>query len=85
MEAIVPVCAGVLLWLHEAEEKELVQRVVRRLEAAKGAAVGMMVATTPTAVAAARELTAGTSKWQVSSHAPRSLLGVLRLLQPRRA
>ncbi len=83
VEAIVPVCAGVLLWLDQAEERELIQRVVNRLEAASGPAAGVLVATSPAASAAAAELTAGTSKWQTSTHAPQSLLGVLRLLQPR--
>ncbi len=85
MEAIVPVCAGVLLWLDQAEEKELVRRVVERLEATGGPASGVLIATSPTAFEAASELTAGTTKWQTSTHAPRSLLGVLRLLQPRRS
>ncbi len=83
MEAIVPVCAGVLLWLDQAEERELIQRVVHRLEAASGAAAGVLVATTPAASEVAAELTAETSKWRISTHAPQSLLGVLRLLQPR--
>lgn len=83
VEAIVPVCAGVLLWLDKAEDKELIRRVVERLEAAHGGAVGMLIAANPTAAAAAAELTAKTTKWKTSSHAPRSLIGVLRLLQPR--
>ncbi len=85
MEAIVPACAGVLLWLDQAEEKELVRGVVERLEASGEAAAGVLVATSPTAFEAASELTAGTTKWQTSTHAPSSLLGVLRLLQPRRS
>ncbi len=83
MVAIVPVCAGVLLWLDQAEEKELIRGVVDRLEAASGPAAGVLVATSPGAQEAAVELTAGTAKWRTSSHAPRSLLGVLRMLQPR--
>ncbi len=83
VEAIVPVCAGVLLWLDQVEERELIRRIVSRLEAASGAAAGVLVATTPAASDVASELTAGTSKWRTSTHAPQSLLGVLRLLQPR--
>ncbi len=83
VEAIVPVCAGVLLWLDQVEERELIRRIVERLEAAHGPAAGVLVATTPAAAEAASELTAGTTKWQTSTHAPQSLLGVLRLLQPR--
>ncbi len=85
VEAIVPVCAGVLLWLDRAQEKDLVRRVVERLEASTGPAVGILVATTPAAREAASELIAGTHKWQVSTHAPQSLLGVMRLLHPRAA
>ena len=83
VEAIIPVCAGVLLWLDEAGEKKLIRRVIERLDAVSGPAAGVLVATTPAGVEAASELTAGTAKWQTSTHAPRSLLGVLRLLQPR--
>ena len=83
VEAIVPVCAGVLLWLDDAAEKDLVRRVVDRLEAASGAAVGILVAPRPAAEKTASELIAKSRKWKVSTHAPRSLLGVLRLLQPR--
>ncbi len=83
VEAIVPVCAGVLLWLDQAEEKDLIRRVVQRLEAAMGPAAGVLVATTPAASEVASELIEGTSKWRTSNHAPQSLLGVLRLLQPR--
>ncbi len=81
--AIVPVCAGVLLWLDKAEEKELIRGVVERLEAVSGPAAGVLVATSPETLEAAGELAAGSAKWRTSGHAPRSLLGVLRLLQPR--
>ena len=83
VEAIVPVCAGVLLWLDQVEERELIRRIVDRLEAASGPAAGVLVATTPAATEITAELTAGASKWRTSTHAPQSLLGVLRLLQPR--
>ncbi len=83
MEAIVPVCAGVLLWLDDVAERELVGRVIRRLEAASGSAAGLIVACNPAASEAATELTADTTKWRVSTHAPKSLLGVFRLLAPR--
>ncbi len=83
VEAIIPVCAGVLLWLDQAAEAKLIRRIVERLEAASGPASGVLVATSPAAVEAASELTSQTTKWQTSTHAPQSLLGVLRLLQPR--
>lgn len=82
VEAIVPVCAGVLVWLDDASEKELIRRVVNRLESAKGPAVGILVAPGATAEAAS-ELIEGRAKWKVSTHPPRSLLGVLRLLHPK--
>ena len=85
VEAIVSVCAGVLLWLDEVEEPDLISRVIGRLEAASGAGVGVLVVSGPTARQAASELIADTTKWQVSTHAPQSLLGVFRLLQPRAA
>ena len=83
VEAIVPVCAGVLLWLDQAEERELIRAVVERLEAVNGPAAGVLVANSTAAAEVAAELTAGMTKWQTSTHAPQSLLGVLRLLQPR--
>lgn len=85
LEAIVPVCAGVLLWLDQAEDRGLLRGVIERLEASKDAAVGALVAQSPAATQAAAELTAGTAKWQTTSHPPRSLIGVLRLLHPRSA
>ncbi len=83
VEAIVPVCAGVLLWLDQAEESERIKRIVERLEAVSGPASGVLVATSPAAREAAEQLAAGTGKWQISTHAPQSLLGVLRLLHPQ--
>lgn len=83
VEAIVPVCAGVLLWLDEIEDEELVQRVIERLEDSKAPAVGIVVAGSEAAQETAAKLTAATQKWKVSTHAPRSLLGVMRLLQPQ--
>ena len=82
VEAIVPVCAGVLLWLDDAGEKDLIRRIVDRLEAAHGPAVGILVARSDATRQTATELIAKCHKWKVSSHAPRSLLGVLRLLHP---
>lgn len=81
LEAIVTVCAGVLLWLDRAEDEEAIRSVIRRLEAVKGSAVGIVVANKEVLPAATR-LVAGTRRWRISSHAPRSLLGVFRLLQP---
>ena len=83
VEAIVPVCAGVLLWLDQAEEAVRIRRIVERLEAVNLPASGVLLATGPAARETAEQLIAGTAKWQISTHAPKSLIGVLRLLHPR--
>lgn len=81
--AIVPGCAGVLVWLTGAEALETTRNVVQRLEASKLAASGMLVAGTPAAHKEAERLAQGTKRWRTSAHAPQSLLGILRLLHPR--
>jgi CheY-like chemotaxis protein len=81
--AIVPGCAGVLLWLSGAEAQETAKNVVQRLEASSLAASGMVVAGTPAAHKEAERLAQGTKRWRTSAHAPQSLLGILRLLHPR--
>ncbi|MCP4655907.1 MAG: hypothetical protein GY856_10870 [bacterium] len=81
LEAIVTVCAGVLLWLDRGEDEEAIRSVIQRLEAIKGSAVGIVVANKKVLPVATR-LIEGTRRWRISSHAPRSLLGVFRLLQP---
>jgi DNA-binding response OmpR family regulator len=81
--AIVPGCAGVLVWLTGAEALETTRTVVQRLEASKLPASGMLVAGTPAAHKEAERLAQGTKRWRTSSHAPQSLLGILRLLHPR--
>lgn len=83
IEGIVPVCAGVLIWLDRGEQRSAAEEVIRRLEKARGAAVGALVAHTPEAREVAEELTRETRRWQVSQHAPRALVGLLRLLHPR--
>jgi hypothetical protein len=81
--AIVPGCAGVLVWLSGAEAQETARNVVQRLEASSLAASGMVVAGTPAAHKEAERLVQGTKRWRTSAHAPQSLLGILRLLHPR--
>jgi hypothetical protein len=81
--AIVPGCAGILVWLTGAEALETTRTVVQRLEASKLAASGMLVAGTPAAHKEAERLAHGTKRWRTSAHAPQSLLGILRLLHPR--
>ncbi|RMH16392.1 MAG: response regulator [Acidobacteria bacterium] len=79
--SIVSVCGGVLVWLDEAET-DTIEDLIQRLEASQGAARGILVAATAGALAKAEALAAGTKRWRVSRHAPKSLLGVLRLLHP---
>jgi hypothetical protein len=45
--------------------------------------VGVLVAPSEAGRAVAERLTEGISDWRVSEHAPRSLIGILRLLHPR--
>lgn len=84
IEAIVTACAGVLVWLDDASAAAQLPGVIERLERPQGKATGLLVAPETAARAAALELADGTERWRVSSHAPQSLLGVLRLLQPAR-
>lgn len=82
ISAIVPGCAGVLLWLQGTEALETARGVVQRLEASglKGA-TGVVVASGKAAdglLQAAKKA----SRWRTSEHEPQSLLGVLRLLHP---
>lgn len=81
--AIVPGCAGVLVWLTGSDALETTRNVLQRLEASGLAASGMLVAGTPAAHKEAERLAHGTKRWRTSSHVPQSLLGILRLLHPR--
>lgn len=81
IETLLSQCAGVFLWLDQAAELELARSLVERLEAAGDGPPGVLVAGTGTAA----ELTARTRRWRVAHHAPRSLIGVLRLLHPASA
>lgn len=83
LAALVPDCAGVLIWLAGAETRDQAQKIVQRLEAGAPAATGVLVAATPPAQKAADELAKGKKKWRTSPHAPQSLLGILRLMHPR--
>ncbi|HBL31761.1 MAG TPA: hypothetical protein DD490_33475 [Acidobacteria bacterium] len=83
LATLVPECAGVLLWLAGAAVRDQARPVVQRLETGRLAATGILLATTPAGQSTAAELAKGTRKWRTSPHAPRSLLGILRLLYPR--
>jgi CheY-like chemotaxis protein len=80
--AIVPGCAGALVWLQGAEALEILQSVVQRLETSNLAASGMLLAGTPAAHKEAERLAKNSKRWRTSAHAPQSLLGILRLLHP---
>lgn len=81
LDGVVPVCAGVLLWLASAAIPAAAQRIVARLEASRTIARGIIVAADQDARSAAEALIEGAERWQISSHEPKSLLGVLRLLE----
>lgn len=82
LEGVVSVSGGVLVWLHDSAN-DAVRDIVERLERSRGAARGVLIANTAEAQAAARALTKTTKRWHLSDHAPKSLLGVLRLLHPK--
>ncbi len=78
VNAIVPGCAGVLLWMRGAGNLEGARAVIQRLETSgpRGSA-GVLLAG-----GEAAGLVRGQKRWRGSAHEPQSLLGVLRLLQP---
>ncbi len=81
LETIVAVCGGVMIWLHDEQLPSGLGGIVRSLAAARSAARGMLIAPTPAAHAAAQGLVGDDPRWRISSHAPRSLIGILRLFQ----
>lgn len=83
VEAIFPVCAGVLLWLDEGRDRALVKDLLGRLEGVRSKATGVLVAHRAEHRDAIMELVVGHERWQASRHAPQSLIGILRLLHPR--
>lgn len=83
VEAILSVCAGVLLWLDTDDERELIEGLIERLESTRSATAGVIVAHRPDQQPLISELVEGHKRWQSSGHAPQSLIGVLRLLYPR--
>ncbi len=83
IEALVPGCAGVMIWLDRLSEVGILWRVVQELEAADGAAVGILLAERPEIQESLTRLTANTRRWRISHRLPYSLIGILRLLRPR--
>ncbi len=79
-EAIATVSAGVMLWLDKADDLDLIGDIVKRIEAVRAEAVGVVVATPAAQVRLARTLK-GTRRWRMTAHAPQTLLGLFGLLQ----
>lgn len=82
IQALVAECAGVLVWIDGDEGVEMARTVVQKLDAFGGRGSGMLVAGTAAAQKSAERLTSGRQRWRTSPHAPKSLLGLFRLLQP---
>lgn len=82
IEALVSSAVGVLLWLDRGEALALARTVIQGLETASHLTAGVVVAGTPEARQVAPDLVAGTSRWKISRDGPKSLLGLLALLQP---
>lgn len=82
IQAILSECAGVLVWIDGDEGAEMARTVVQKLDATGGPGSGMLVAGTAAAQKLAERLSTGSRRWRTSPHAPKSLLGLFRLLQP---
>jgi CheY-like chemotaxis protein len=83
VSAVVPSCAGILIWIRNAGSLKSVGAVVQRLEASGPAgSAGVLVTGSEAASRQAASLVQGASRWRSSPHEPQSLLGVLRLLHP---
>lgn len=80
--AILPGCAGVLAWIDGAEGAGAAEGVVQKLDATGGRGSGMLVAGTAAVQKEVERLAGRSRRWRSSPHAPKSLLGLFRLLQP---
>ena len=80
--AILPGCAGVLAWIDGAEGTDAAEGVVQKLDATAGRGSGMLVAGTAAVQKEVERLAGRSRRWRSSPHAPKSLLGLFRLLQP---
>lgn len=80
--AILPGCAGVLAWIDSAEGAGAAEGVVQKLDATAGRGSGMLVAGTAAVQKEVERLAGRSRRWRSSPHAPKSLLGLFRLLQP---
>ncbi|HYN20663.1 MAG TPA: response regulator [Thermoanaerobaculia bacterium] len=82
INAILSECAGVLAWIAGPEGTEAAESVVQKMNATGGRGSGMLVAGTPSVQKEAERLITGSRRWRSTPHAPQSLLGLFRLLQP---
>ena len=80
--AILSGCAGVLAWIDGGEGAEAAEGVVQKLDSTAGRGSGMLVAGTAAVQKEVERLAARSRRWRSSPHAPKSLLGLFRLLQP---
>jgi CheY-like chemotaxis protein len=78
VEAVIPSCAGILVWVRSAESRDAVRAVVERLESGGSAGAGGVLV----AAGDSRDLIGSSRRWRSTPHEPQSLLGVLRLLHP---
>lgn len=83
IQAVLSVCAGVLLWLDEAKDQKLIEGLIQRLQTSPSSTMGVLVSHRPELQGLIADLAAGQGRWQSSGHAPQSLIGVLRMLHPR--
>jgi len=79
--AILPGCAGVLAWVDGSEGAGAAEGVVQKLDATGGRGSGMLVAGTAAVQKEVERLAGRSRRWRSSPHAPKSLLGLFRLLQ----
>ncbi|HET9226055.1 MAG TPA: DUF4388 domain-containing protein [Thermoanaerobaculia bacterium] len=80
--AILSGCAGVLAWIDGGEGIEAAEGVVQKLDSTPGRGSGMLVAGTAAVQKEVERLAGRSRRWRSSPHAPKSLLGLFRLLQP---
>ena len=82
IEAVLSGCAGVLVWLGGVEDRSLISDLVERWGKSAGTAMGVLVAEGGPGASLVSELAASSGRWRATTHPPRSLIGVLRLLHP---
>jgi hypothetical protein len=81
LDSVVPVCGGILIWLADAAIPAAAARIITRLETSRTRARGIVVASDPKARAAVKPLIDDHARWKITEHEPRTLLGVLRLIE----